>query len=36
MTIDTEQYLIINMYNANTETDQVKILEDLVKKLFQK
>ena len=24
------------MYNANTETDQVKILEDLVKKLFQK
>ena len=24
------------MYNANTETDHVKILEDLVKKLFQK
>ena len=24
------------MYNANTETDQVNILEDLVKKLFQK
>ena len=36
ITIDAKQYLIINMYNANTETDQVKILEDLVKKLFQK
>ena len=24
------------MYNANTETDQVKILEDLVKKLVKK
>ena len=36
ITIDAEQYIIINMYNANTETDQVKILEDLVKKLFQK
>ena len=27
--LDADQYILINLYNANTETEQVKILEEL-------
>ena len=27
-TSDTDQYILINLYNANTETEQLKILEE--------
>ena len=36
ITIDAEQYIIINMHNANTETDQIKTLEELLKKFVKK
>ena len=29
MIVDIDQYNLINLYNANTETEQVKILEEL-------
>ena len=29
ITLDVDQYISINLYNANTETEQVKILEEL-------
>ena len=29
ITIDADQYILINLYNANIETEQVKILEEL-------
>ena len=29
ITLDTDQYILINLYNANTDTEQVKILEKL-------
>ena len=29
MIVDIDQYNLINLYNANTETAQVKILEEL-------
>ena len=29
MTVDIDQYDLINLYNANTEAEQVKILEEL-------
>ena len=29
ITLDADQYILINLYNANTDTEQVKILEKL-------
>ena len=29
ITLDADQYILRNLYNANTETEQVKILEEL-------
>ena len=29
MTLDADQYILMNLYNPNTETEQVKILEEL-------
>ena len=29
ITIDADQHILINLYNANIETEQVKILEEL-------
>ena len=31
ITLDADKYVLINLYNANTETERVKILEELVK-----
>ena len=29
MAVDKDNYIAINLYNANTETEQVKILQEL-------
>ena len=29
ITLDVDQYILINTYNANTETEQIKLLEEL-------
>ena len=29
VTLDTDQYILINLYNANTKTEQLKILREL-------
>ena len=29
ITLDADQYILINLYNANTETEQIKIVDEL-------
>lgn len=35
MTLDADQYILANVYNVNTETEQVNIFEEL-QSLLQK
>ena len=35
MTLDADQYILVNVYNVNTETEQVNIFEEL-QSLLQK